>query len=365
MIAPRSAKKTALGGALGVVAAAAVLVACTITQSLDYLQKGDGAADALSESPNAGDGGDGGTRVPTVLVPDQTKPGFLAQDATALYWIAAGTVFSVPKSGGMAKALAAVPPNVTSLAADPNPDGAVFVAIGTDVTRIPKDGSDAGVVFKGTGGLPADTVAANDVSLYVLQYDPNGIDVGSRILRMTKTGTGSLDIAPDAGPSTLSLDPNDVLWLNSDIDKPAFVEQPKAAAPGTMTKVYDLAADDNLPLASADIAVDDGFVFWIADDATSGAATIYARKRDAAGTTIAIYRGPPEDTFAHLVVDDVFAYVIDTRTSALLRVPKTGGDAETVLAGLNAPSGLVVDASAIYLTVEATASNGQVLKLAK
>jgi hypothetical protein len=358
----RSARRAALAAMLGTATTAAVLFACTFTQSLEYLQKG-GGADVVSDDPN--DVGDGGVRTPTVLVANQTKPGFLAQDATALYWLGGGTVFSVPKAGGMPKKLGSVAGPITSLVADPNPDGAVFVAIGKDVARFPKDGSDGGVVFAGAAADPlADTVAANETSLYVLQYDQNGEET-HRILRMTKDGAGQVDIAPDSGPATLTLDSTSVFWLTIGIDNPSFVEQPKAAAPGAGTTVYKLAADDDLPLSSSQVAVDQGAIYWIAEDFVSGGVTIFSRKRAPSAPTVALFRGTADDAFTNIAVDDAYAYVLDTKKSTLLRVPKTGGPAETVVAGLNAPSGLVIDATAIYITVEAIGDTGQVLTVAK
>lgn len=349
-----------------IVAAAGLLVACSLTQSLDYLQKGDAAADATSEGAAGEAGADAGTRMPTVLVPNQTKPGYLAQDAANLYWIAAGMVMSAPKSGGMPKTLGAVPPSASALVAELDPAGAVFVAIGGSVQRIPKDGTGGVVVFTaGAAEPPADTIAASASALYVLQYDQTLTVEGSRILRMAKDGGGATDIAPDSGPATLNLGSNSVFWFGSDVDKPAFVEQAESAAPGTTTAIYPFGVNDDLPELSTDIAIDDGFFYWTTSDANSGAAEIVARKREAAASVVAVYRGGPEDTFANVTLDATHVYFIETRTASLLRVPKVGGDVETLLVGLKAPSGLVVDATAVYLTVEATGSTGQVLVLAK
>jgi hypothetical protein len=343
-----------------------VLVACTLTQSLDYLQKGPGPADATADARGVEAATEAGLRMPAVLVPNQIRPGFLAQDGAALYWIAGGMVMSVPKAGGTPKPLGAVPPSARALVAEPDPAGALFVVVGDTVLRIPKDGTDAGVVFAvGAGEPPADTIAASASSLYVLQYDQSLVIEGSRILRMAKDGGGVIDIAPDSGPSTLNVDPRSVFWLGSDPDRPTLVEQLESAPPGTTTAVYSFGPNDDLPALSADIAIDDASFYWTTSAATSGAAEIVARKREAVASVIAVYRGAPEDTFANIAIDATHVYFIETRTSSLLRVAKTGGPAETLLAGLEAPSGLVVDASAIYLTVEATGSTGKVLVLAK
>lgn len=355
-----------LATSVGFVVAAGVLLACTLTQSLDYLQKGAGPVDAATETSSGEAGNEAGTRVPTVLVPNQTKPGFLAQDGTALYWIAGGMVWSVPKSGGTAKALGAVPPSSTLLVAEPDPAGALFVLDGSVVHRLPKDGSGGSIVFTGNAGEPpADTIAASASSLYVLQYDPTLAIEGSRILRMAKDGGGATDIAPDSGPTTLNRDARSVFWLGSDPGKPAIVEQLETAAPGTTTAIYALSANDDLPTLSTDIVVDDASLYWITSDPTSAAAEIVARKREASGSVVAIHRGAPDDAFANVAVDATHVYFIETRTSSLLRVPKSGGDVDRLVVGLKAPSGLVVDAMSVYLSVEATGSTGQILVVTK
>ena len=350
---------------VGFIGTGGVLLACTLTQSLDYLQKGEGPADVVSGEASE-TSSDGGARIPTVLVPNQTKPGYLAQDATTLYWIAGGMVMSVPKSGGAPKALGAVPPSATSLVAEPDAAGAVFAAIGGGVIRLPKDGSGGGLVFSGAAAEPpADTIAASASSLYVLQYDQSLAIEGARILRMAKDGGGVVDIAPDSGPTTLNLDAKSVFWLASDPDKPAIVEQLETAAPGTNTAVFSLSANDDLPSVSADIAVDDDSLYWVTSNSTSLAGEVVSRKRAASVSTVALHRGGTDDTFSHINVDATHVYFLETRTSSLLRVPKNGGEVEVLLAGLKAPSGLVVDATAIYLTVEATGSTGQILVLTK
>ena len=246
-----------LSAALGGTAAAGVLFACTLTQSLDYLQKGDGGSAAILEGGDEanGEGGiEGGGRVPLWQVTGQTKPGFLALDANNLYWIADGKVFSVPKAtGGTPKLLGTVPPTASALTADTDAAGFVFAAVGTDVLRLAKDGSGAGggvtVFAPGAGATIADTIGADDSSLFVLQYDENGTGVDARILRMAKDGGAPTDISGDGGATTMTLDPSSVLWLSADPDKSAFIQHTKTAPAGMRPAIFALGPNDNVPAA--------------------------------------------------------------------------------------------------------------------
>ena len=71
---------------------------------------------------------------------------------------------------------------------------------------------------------------------------------------------------------------------------------------------------------------------------------IVSRKRQPAASAVTIYLGTPDDTLEDIAVDDEYVYALDTHASALLRVPKGGGDRENLLTGLKQPTSLVVDA---------------------
>lgn len=362
-----------IGGVLGVTAAAGVTFACTLTQSLDYLQKGDGGAGTVpdGDTPNIEGGTDGGANpVPVWQVGGQTKPGFLVLDATSVYWVADGKVFSVPKAtGGTPKLLGTVPPNTSALTADTDPAGFVFAAVGASVLRFPKDGSgtDGGVtVFApGAGATAADTIGADDSSLFVLQYDSAGTGVDARILRMAKDGGAQADISGDGGATTMTLDPTSVIWLSADPNKSEFIQHAKAAPAEVNTAVFSLGPDDSLPTQSSEIAVDDAFLYWITTDAMSTKELIVSRKRQPAASVVTIYLGSPDDMLGLLAVDDKYVYALETHASTLLRVPKGGGNPVTLLTALQQPSGLAVDATGIYLSVAVLGMNGQVFKIAK
>lgn len=353
---------------LGLLATSAVtitLVACTVTQSLDYLQQG-----APGDLPETGavEGGDvdGGstTRTPVVVVPDQTKPGLLAQDSAALYWVAAGKVFSASKAGGPPRQLGVVPASTARhLAADPSPTGFVFVAVGTDIVSFAKDGSDAGgVIFKGPTGAPAtDTVVADDDAVFVLQYDD--VNDGSRVFRMAKDGGAVVDVV-DSGAGAITTSATSVFWIDPLETDYTFFEQSKTAPPGPPIGTFPLGQNDDAPASSRSIAVDDQFLYWATDGAINNPA-IVSRKREPTASVLALYRGAVEDVFGDVAIDGKHVYFIETSKGTVARVVKEGGPAEILATGLQVPSGLVVDATHVYVSVENTGTTGAILSLTK
>lgn len=358
---------------LGAAAAAGILFACTLTQSLDYLQKGDGGTTVPvvdGDGPNVEAGSEAGGRTALWKVSGQTNPGSLALDANSVYWIADGKVLSVPKaSGGAPKVLGAVPSNASALAADTDPAGFVFVAIGSSVVRLAKDGTtgDAGttVFAPGATATNADSIAADDTSLFVLQYDSTGTGMDARILRMAKDGGAPSDISGDGGATTMTLDPSSVFWLGADPDKSQFVQHAKAAPAGTDTAVFPLAPNDDLPMLSSEIAVDATNLYWLTTNAASTKAVIVSRKRQPSASVVTIYLGTPDDTLQHIGIDDTYVYALDAHGARLLRVPKAGGQHEDLLTGLQQPTSLAVDDSGIYVSSAALGNNGEVIKIAR
>lgn len=352
-----------LRGLLGAGGVAVALVACTVTQSLDYLQTGvDGSVDP--ETGMVGEGGDASaSREPVVLVPNQTSPGLLAQDSGSLYWVAAGEVLSVSKAGGTPRRLGAVAANdAHDLAVDSDPAGFVFVGVGVDVMRFPKDGSDGGVVFKGTlPALQVDTLTADDTSVFVLQKNA---DDESRIFRMAKDGGAVSDIA-DSGLGVMTTGATSVFWLDEDLDlEPSFLEQAKTALPGPPIARYPFGNSEATPEASRSFATDEQSFYWSSVD------TIVSRRRDPAAGIVALHRAGDNDVFGDVAIDGEFVYflvsdVVSATKGRVARVAKKGGEPEIFATNLQQPSSLVVDATKVYVTVENTGATGTIITLTK
>lgn len=335
--------------------AAGTLMACSFVQSLDYLQGGDPVG-------TDGGGGEAGATFVTVAS-NQTAPRSLAQDRSSLYWLSEGVVMTVAKTGGMPRAVGTVT-GAVRLAVDPDPGGAVYLAVGADVFRLPKDGSAGATIFKAPAGAPlAETLVADETALFVLQYDEN---VGeSQILRMGRDGAAPQVLVPDSGslPTTLNADPTTLLWVDSTPTNGAFVEHDKSAA-GPATRTLPLGANDDVPAASIHVALDATNIYW-ATDGVAGKPGILSRKREAAGTVLKLFIGTDE-TFGAVAADAQDVYAIVSNAGALLRVSKQGGDGKRIVTGLVVPSGLAVDDTNVYVTVEGDGvGRGAVLKIVK
>lgn len=363
---PRRTPGLALAVAVSCASAVAVLAACTLTQSLEYLQQGDGG----SVDPDSSSGGEGGReggapRPGEVIVPNLTKPDFLAQDATSLYWVAAGTVQSVPKVGGTPRTHGTAA-GVTSLAVDPAEDGFVFVAAGREVVRFPKTGVARGVVFSApTMTAPVNTVLADDKALFVLQYDDLG--EASLVRKMAKDGTGQVDLAGDAGfASLMTQDQTTLFWMDSTISPTTFYELAKTASPGTQPSPLTFLLDDEYPVSSHEVAADGTNLYWTVENANN-VPLIMTRKRQKSSPAIVLYRGAGDGAFGGIALDDTFVYALDLKAGAVLRVAKSGTSpaADVVLDGLSGPRSLVVDGTNVYVTIEATGALGAVVKRKK
>ena len=340
--------------------AAGLLTACSFVQSLDYLQDGDPITDG--GGTDGGGGGEAGA-VPIPVADKQTAPRLLAQDQGALYWLSDGVVMTIAKSGGTARALGTVA-GAVALAVEPDPNGAVYLTVGTDVFRVPKDGSAAGMIFKGATGAPlANTVIADESGLFLLQYDDNVAE--SQVLRMERDGAAPTPLVPDSGalPSTLNADSTTLIWVDTSLTNSGFVEHDKTAN-GPASKTIELGANDDTPASSINVAFDATTIFW-ATDGASGKPGVLSRKRDAAGTVLKLFVGTDE-TFGPVVIDAQNVYAVETTPGAILRVSKQGNDGKRIVTGLASPSGLVVDDVNVYCTVEgAGVGGGAVLRVAK
>ncbi|MDB4941628.1 MAG: hypothetical protein JWP97_1162 [Labilithrix sp.] len=342
----------AVAGVAGL-AGSGVLVACSLVQSLDYLQEGGEAGIAPGGGPP--------------LVTGQDAPALLAQDDSALYWLSGSNVNTVPKAGGAVRTVATFA-GVAALAVDPSAGGSVYVATSADVQLAPKTGGAPAKLFD----LPAATFAVDTTALFVdatnvWVFQGDGAGADGRILRADHAGAGLVSYVgnseqEDAGaggvPVAMTLDDTSVLWFDSNADPSLVHVTAKSSFPAGPITSLSLSTADT-PTYSSEILARGGIVYW------SGFSNVFSRGRQPADAPIVLYRGGDSPTaFGGIAGDDANLYRLES--DRVVRFPVTGGTGVTVAGGLDAPSGVVVDDAGVYVTVQGeAAAGGSILKLAK
>lgn len=355
MTARRWIATTLLGAAT-----VSAFVACSLVQSLDYLQADlDKDAGGVTEAG----GNDGGVdaeagNASVVVAANQSAPDYLAQDATSLYWLAGIDLVTVPKTGGEVRKIATVP-DASFVVVDPGTSGNVYLAVKRDVLSVPKSGGTPVSIFKGTApDLTNDALAVDDNSLFLFEYDE--VDVGGFVYRMQKDGGSREVLSADGGnPLALVADNKSVLWYD---DVPSsFFDLPRGAAAGTATALPLGGGIDTIAVTGHQLALDNDTLFFV--DSDDNANTLMrSRPRAAAGSLSTIFRGTDEE-FGQIALAGSFVYAVEGRTGVLVRIPKTGGNPEILVKGIQKPTSLVIDDAFIYFAESAIGATGSIRKV--
>lgn len=347
-------------------------VACTLSQSLDYLTKGSDGAEtgapdgAATDAPANVDG----EALPPIreLATNQRAPRRLVQDANNLYWANDdGAIMTLPKAGGTPREIAksAVAGGIDLLAVDADPAGHVYVRAGTvvELFRVPKAG---GALAKIAGGdPPIEGVLVDDRNLYLGRPDEFEID-GGVLLRAQKDGTNPVTLVTAVNPYAMALHEGVIVFNNTPVDENADYEMraiAKDAVPGSPTQLYASSTAGG-PLADSleGIAVDKDAIYYVEGG------VVYRLPRLQSTAPEKLAQGQDIENETRIAIDDLHVYVAEERTSSTLqRVVKTGGAAPTTIAvDLARPTSVVVDATAVYFTVLGPGTDtGKVLSIAK
>lgn len=340
-------------------AALGSFVACSLVQSLDYLQADlDREGGAVEEAGSADGGSDGEAGATSVVVAaNQAAPDYLVQDATNLYWLAGIDLVTIAKSGGEPKKLASIP-DATFLVADPGTGGNLYLAVKRDVMSVPKTGGAPVKIFTGTApGLVNDTVAVDDSSLFLFEYDE--VDVGGFVYRMQKDGGAREVLSADGGtPLALVADNKSALWYD-DVAVSLF-ELPRGAPAAAATKLGLGPGITTIGPTGSQLALDNDTLYFVDSDDDANT-LLRSRKREPAGAAVTIFRGTDED-FAQIALAGPFIYAVETQTGQIVRIPKSGGKPESVIGGLQKPTSLVIDDAFIYFS-EAPIGAGSIKKI--
>ncbi|MBX3233083.1 MAG: hypothetical protein KIT84_13010 [Labilithrix sp.] len=345
------------------VASAAVLAACTLTRSLDYLQAGDGGAGtgassststSTSSTSSSGDLDPDAQAAGEVIAPQQSDPSMLRQDGDSVYWVTLDNKLRrVAKSGGAVQELGAYA-DVIDVAVDPAGGNNVYVLTPTAVRTLPKAGGDAVDLVT----LPATHeplgVVVDATYLFVLLADTT--DYRTQLLRYSKANVGApanLATANESDPYAIALAGGKVFW-NALNQAGSYVVHELAvdAPPGTAPTAYKGTGEGISVFQQGDLVADERALYWLDD------------LKEAPFVLIREPLGAPEKLLnsaeiSILTVNSKFIYMAkgDVRADRIIVRPKEGGDLEE-LASQPGPASLVADDAALYVAFAGVGSGG-------
>jgi len=365
-------------GTLATVVSGAVLAACSLVQSLDYLQadldkplSGD-ERDASDESASS----EGGAlKTPEVIASAQARPDLLVLDADAAFWVNRETsaIMTAPKQGGAPRTVVIEQGGpIATLAVDPDPAGYVYWATGTTLRRTRKDGTpgpDGGPQVLFTGAPPILGIAVDDVAVYGFQR--SSTDTAGIVFRSAKDGTARVVLEDKDTPEAILLDGNNLLWVGVDAEADTWVRSlPRDAAPGAAKQSYGIAGDLFAVAPPTSVAADDRY-FYCGDRTDPGIVTRVLRV-PGVGSESVYGEGEDENILPQgIALDDTYLWFTDLRSSSLVRFRKDNPaprptDLETVVKDLLVPTSVRVDGAFVYFAAQGTAPNeGRILRVTR
>ena len=339
---------------LALVVAPALLVACTVVQSLDYLS--NAPVDAEGGAPEAGVDA---SVVPDVVASGQSVPDLVAIDVTDVYWHAQGTgaVLGVAKSGGTPRTIAAAGQTIAQLAVDPGAGGHVYWATESKILRAPKQGGDGGpgeTVLSTTGTVAA--FALDDAFVYVAL----GVDAPEgTVVRVPKSGGAPIAIEAVDDPLVVAVDATSIVWVDGTTSTARELAKAKVPDGGTdagsgAATIGNTSGDPIVPSTPDLFALGSDALFW-AELGTDSTFVFRHARTGAARTTIWVGEATAE--LGGLSLDDRFVWLTEITTKSLVRVPREGGEPSTVV-NVTGLGGVVSDGTNVYFTSKGTSPNG-------
>ena len=320
----------------------------------------EGASPSASTTPAATTAAAPELPQPTLLIEGLKAPERLVADATNLYVTEEKTdsIYVAPKSGGEPKPFATGQKGLAEIALD-----------ATSVYWTTGDGKGGGTVMKQPlspnkgAATKLATVPDSDLGgLIGLEVDDKFVywtvsTSQGKVMRVGKTGGAAVVLADkQRSPYDVAGDATGIYWtLFGTGDAGGAVMSLPTAKPGAKVEPVVLAAGQKTPWC---IAVDGKNAYWI-NKGPPGSIVTAPLAGGAPKTLVADLR----PTF--LAIDpgeggNVYWTSEDDDTLSV--VPKAGGARQILAKGLKSPTGIVVDASAIYFTNK---SDGTVMKLPK
>jgi hypothetical protein len=276
----------------------------------------------------------------TILARDQHAPNAVALGKAHVYWVDEldGDIARITKTGGTTMQVYAGTGQPfaanSSIATD---DTDIFWTSQIDktsaLTRQDRNGGKPTVVTS-SSQFPIQCVAVDDTAMYWV--------LGGGVIKQSKKGGGPQALAGGfKGADCIAVDGDHVYWsVSGSPDKQfadgAIIESTKT---GANTRVLVKGADH-----AENVHADGTAVYWM-----SGPKVFRADKRTGEAQKLAEASGKVAD----IAIDDQYVYFLTP--DALARAPKGGGGhGETLVDGLQTPTSVIADATAVYFTTKGT-----------
>ena len=297
------------------------------------------------------------------LFPDLSNPYAVAVDTTSLYFTdaLAGTVMKVPQVGGVPVALATAQVNPGFVAVDAT--NVYWANLGTAAS----DSADGSIMTVSINGGPPVALVSAQSHLTAFAVDATNVYWASGGTSKNQFADGAILTVPLSGgtpvtlaskqisPYGIAVDGANLYWINlgtsrfGGLVKDGSVMKMALSGGPPTTLVPRQAA----PLA---IAVDATSVYW----ATSGAVA----KVPLGGGTPSILAMSQSQPF-QIVVDSSSAYWTNTNDGSVVKVPLNGGDPVTLAKGQNYALGIALGNSNVFWANYDGAGSGGILRLPK
>jgi hypothetical protein len=296
---------------------------------------------------------------PIVLATGQASPTGLVVDGDRVYWsnygsgaLGAGSIRSVPKTGGVISLVATGLDGPTALAAS---DTSLFWTTGNagNVQTTPKAGGNIVNIAIGMNTPFGIAFGAGTVFF--------GSSSGSVIYSVSDTGGPVTTLATNqVNPLGLGFDGEWIYWANGHFGNPNSTVMRLRLDGTSAPQVF--ASNQTRPTA---IAFDDTHVYWTVWAGNGADAIRRCPKSGCVGAPQTVVGGLQLSGGSNatcITIDETHLYWTGQASASVHRIPKDGGTPEVLATGQPAANCVKHDATAIYWT---NFSGGTVMRLAK
>ena len=281
------------------------------------------------------------------------EPAAIAIDDTAVYWTSigvgsdAGTVMTVPKTGGLAATLASGQSGPQGLAVDRR--NVYWTNNGTSVSvmSVPSGGGPSVSLAPPQDNPYGTGITVDALSVYWATSNGTG---SSALMKVLLAGGAPTILATVDSPGGVAVDATSVYWTSLHAGGSVMKIPVGGGAPTTLA-----SGPDNYPNA---VVVDAANVYWT--NSFTGKSVAKVPVAGGAVTVLAAGQANP----GGLAVDDTSVYWVNRDDGTVMKVPIAGGAPTALASGQDDPQSIVVDTTSVYWTNPyGDAGAGAVMKL--